>query len=52
MPSDSSYPKGLAPDINFTQVDDDWVAVHTAAGQTTVAIATFPDEQPYLRLPR
>lgn len=52
MPSDSSYPKGLAPDISFTQLDDNWVAVHTAAGQTKVAIATFPDEQPYLRLPR
>lgn len=48
MPSDSSYPKGLAPDISFTQIDDRRVAVQTAGGQTKVDIATFPDEQPYL----
>jgi hypothetical protein len=52
MPSDSSYPKGLAPDISFTQIDDRRVAVHTAGGQTKVGIATFPDEQPYLILAR
>jgi ESX secretion system protein EccE len=49
MPSDSSYPKGLAPDINFTQIDEQWVAVHTSAGRSKVEIATFPDEQPYLQ---
>jgi len=49
MPSDSSYPKGLAPDINITQIDEQWVAVHTAAGRSKVEIATFPDEQPYLQ---
>ncbi|TXI56443.1 type VII secretion protein EccE [Mycolicibacterium mageritense] len=48
MPSDSSYPKGLAPDIGLTQLDDHRVAVLTATGQTKVHIATFPDEQPYL----
>ena len=48
MPSDSSYPKGLAPDIHFTQTDDHRVTVRTAKGQTRVDIATFPDEQPYL----
>ncbi len=48
MPSDSSYPKGLAPDISFTQIDDHRVAVRTADGQTKVNIATVPDEQPYL----
>lgn len=48
MPSDSSYPKGLAPDIGLTQLDDERVAIHTASGQTKVHIATFPDEHPYL----
>ncbi|MGD9620656.1 MAG: type VII secretion protein EccE [Mycolicibacterium sp.] len=48
MPSDSSYPKGLPPDISFTQVDDHRVAVRTAGGQTKVDIATVPDENPYL----
>ncbi|WP_441964635.1 type VII secretion protein EccE [Mycolicibacterium houstonense] len=48
MPSDSSYPKGLAPDIGLTQLDDHRVAIHTSRGQTKVHIATFPDEHPYL----
>lgn len=48
MSTDTSYPKGLAPDISFTQIDDHTVAVHTAKGQTKVTIATFPDEQSYL----
>lgn len=52
MPSDSSYPKGLAPDIHFSQRDDQRVTVRTANGQTTIDIATFPDEQPYLLVAR
>jgi hypothetical protein len=50
LPSDSSYPKGLTPDIEFTQIAADEVLITTAAFDTALTIASFPDEQPYLGL--
>jgi len=50
LPTDSSYPKGLQPDIEFTQIAADEVLISTAAFDTPLTIASFPDEQPYLGL--
>jgi len=50
LPTDSSYPTGLQPDIEFTQIAADEVLISTAAFDTALTIAGFPDEQPYLGL--
>jgi hypothetical protein len=50
LPTDSSYPKGLKPDIEFSQIAADEVLISTAAFDTALTIASFPDEQPYLGL--
>jgi type VII secretion protein EccE len=50
LPTDSSYPKGLKPDIEFTQTAPDEVLISTAAFDTALTIASFPDETNYLGL--
>jgi type VII secretion protein EccE len=50
LPTDSSYPKGLKPDIEFIQIAADEVRISTASFDTALTIASFPDEQPYLGL--
>ncbi|MFA4085232.1 type VII secretion protein EccE [Mycobacteroides salmoniphilum] len=50
LPTDTSYPTGLKPDIEFTALDAHHVQVIAGERQWIVAIATFPDERPYLGL--
>lgn len=50
LDTDPSYPKGLKPDIEFTALDAHHVQVSAGERQWVVAIATFPDERPYLGL--
>ena len=50
LSTDSSYPTGLKPDIEFTQLADDEVLISTTAFNTALTIASFPDETNYLGL--
>ena len=50
LPTDSSYPTGLKPDIEFTQLAGDEVLISTATFDTALTIASFPDETNYLGL--
>ncbi|WP_016887467.1 type VII secretion protein EccE [Mycobacteroides abscessus] len=50
LPTDTSYPEGLKPDIEFTALDAHHVQVSAGDRQWVVAIASFPDERPYLGL--
>lgn len=48
LPADSSYPAGLAPDIDINEPTPGEIEVTTAAFSTTVTALSIPDERPYL----
>lgn len=50
LSTDTSYPKGLKPDIEFAQIGADEVLIRTAAFNTALTITGFPDETSFLGL--
>lgn len=50
LPTDSSYPSGVRPDIEFSQTASNQVLIRAASLEWVVTPVSFPDERPYLGL--